>query len=146
MKIELHDTFRILEPIYSSSFLCWPCNSCFSKHYFIDIFADECGWQSYSCAILLRSVLRTAQILILNKNGSRAIFSCRFSLLQGSVLDPIFGSGALGAIYTYFFKDKSQICAYLYFSGKIVSAQWFSLVSVYSRAQHPDLNFGFQSC
>ena len=123
MKIELHDTFRILEPIYSSSFLCWPCNSCFSKHYFIDIFADECGWQSYSCAILLRSVLRTAQILILNKNGSRAIFSCRFSLLQGSVLDPNFGSGAFGVIYTYFFKDNFRSDHTFIFRKKIVSAQ-----------------------
>ena len=89
MKIELHDTFRILEPIYSSSFLCWPCNSCFSKHYFIDIFAYECGWQSYSWVILLRSVPRTVQILILNKNGSRAMISSRFNLLQGSVQIPI---------------------------------------------------------
>ena len=56
----------------------------YSKHHFICIFVYECGCQGYLYVFLLRTALRSAQILIFKKKGSRAMILSRFSERQRS--------------------------------------------------------------
>ena len=88
----IHSAFY--NTLHYSGFLCWPCKNGHSKHHFIRILVYECGCQGYLSVFLLRTALRSAQILIFKKEGSRVMILSCFSERQRSASRLILASRA----------------------------------------------------
>ena len=82
----IHSAFY--NTLHYSGFLCWPCKNGHSKHHFVNIFVYECGCQGYLYIFLLRTALRSAQILIFKKKGRAQWFWTVSANARGQPPDP----------------------------------------------------------